>query len=165
MLCPSCQHNVPDNTAFCPTCGHKFSAAQGTRKQTVTPVPTPAPVTYGKMTFGGSIKSVFSNYFGFEGRASRAEFWFWILFCAIVNIPLEILATADESLAVIYFLWSLVLFMPGLAVMCRRMHDNEYSGWNYCWCFTGIGAIYVLYLLLKPTCTEPNKYGPVAPIQ
>ena len=160
MLCPSCQHNVPDNTAFCPTCGHKFSAAQEPRKQIVTPVSAPDSVTYGKMTFGGSVKSCFSRYCDFEGRASKAEYWYWVLFTFVAGFGCG-LFTAGVLTPIV----SLATFLPGLAVVTRRLHDSDHSGWNQLWSLTGIGAFYVLYLLLKPTGTERNKYGPVAPRQ
>lgn len=38
------------------------------------------------MGFGQSISSGFSKYFTWSGRASRSEFWYWILFTIIVSI-------------------------------------------------------------------------------
>ncbi len=32
------------------------------------------------MGFVDAIKSGFSNYVNFSGRASRSEYWFWVLF-------------------------------------------------------------------------------------
>ncbi len=32
------------------------------------------------MTFTQAIKSGFSNYVNFTGRAARSEFWYWALF-------------------------------------------------------------------------------------
>ena len=32
------------------------------------------------MTFGDSIKTCFSKYADFNGRATRSEFWWWVLF-------------------------------------------------------------------------------------
>ena len=42
------------------------------------------------MTFGQSIKHVFSNYATFQGRASRSELWWFYLFLVIANIVLAI---------------------------------------------------------------------------
>ena len=43
------------------------------------------------MTFSEAISSGFRNYVGFSGRASRSEFWFWILFTALVGIVTTII--------------------------------------------------------------------------
>ena len=38
------------------------------------------------MTFFEAISSGFRNYVGFSGRASRSEFWYWILFTVLGNL-------------------------------------------------------------------------------
>jgi hypothetical protein len=42
------------------------------------------------MTFLEAISSGFRNYVGFSGRASRSEFWYWILFTVLVSIVTSI---------------------------------------------------------------------------
>ena len=44
------------------------------------------------MTFGQSIKHVFSNYATFQGRASRSEFWWWYLFTIIVSFAINLIS-------------------------------------------------------------------------
>ena len=39
-----------------------------------------------------SVKTCFKKYGVIEGRASRSEYWFFILFYALVSIPLELFA-------------------------------------------------------------------------
>jgi len=64
--------------------------------------------------FGEAISRGFTNYFTFSGKASRPEYWWWVLFTALVAIiPLSILVT----------------FIPSLAVTSRRLHDIGKSGW------------------------------------
>ena len=64
--------------------------------------------------FGGAITRGFSNYFTFSGRATRAEYWWWVLFTALVGlIPLA----------------GLVTLIPTIAVTTRRLHDKGKSGW------------------------------------
>ena len=43
------------------------------------------------MTFSEAISSGFRNYVSFSGRASRSEFWYWILFNVLVSIALSII--------------------------------------------------------------------------
>ena len=40
------------------------------------------------MDFTSAIKSGFSNYANFSGRASRSEYWYWFLFNIIVGFAL-----------------------------------------------------------------------------
>ena len=42
------------------------------------------------MTFTESIKTCFSKYFTFAGRASRSEFWYFMLFCLLGNTILPL---------------------------------------------------------------------------
>ena len=42
------------------------------------------------MTFTESIKTCFSKYFTFAGRASRSEFWYFMLFCLLGNTILSL---------------------------------------------------------------------------
>lgn len=38
------------------------------------------------MDFGTAIKTCFSKYATFSGRARRSELWFWILFSVILGV-------------------------------------------------------------------------------
>ena len=46
------------------------------------------------MDFKSSIKSVLSKYVRFEGRASRSEYWYWILALVLTSILLSIIEGA-----------------------------------------------------------------------
>ncbi len=85
------------------------------------------------MTFTESIKTCFYKYATFKGRASRAEFWWFVLFFALVN---QVVRTADggwswqgEQGWVFQILWWLVAGLPVVAVSVRRLHDVGFSGW------------------------------------
>jgi uncharacterized membrane protein YhaH (DUF805 family) len=58
-------------------------------------------------------------------------------------------------------LYSLAVFIPNLAVIVRRLHDQDKSGW---WFFIGfvpiIGGIWLLILYLTDGTPGPNQYGP-----
>ena len=57
-------------------------------------------------------------------------------------------------------LYSLAVFIPGLAVSVRRLHDTGRSGW---WLLIGlvplIGGIWLLVLLCLDSQPETNKWG------
>lgn len=81
------------------------------------------------MSFGEAIKSVFSKYATFSGRARRSEYWYFYLFNILVSIVLTILARVVPSLIYLSYIYSLAVLIPGLAVAVRRLHDIGKSGW------------------------------------
>ncbi|MFM9940543.1 MAG: DUF805 domain-containing protein [Hyphomicrobiaceae bacterium] len=69
------------------------------------------------MSFMDSIKTCFSKYFDFSGRARRSEFWWFMLLYLIVSIiPIVQIAV-------------LGMIIPIIAVTARRLHDTDRSGW------------------------------------
>ena len=129
------------------------------------------------MTLVVSVKTCLSKYATWQGRASRSEFWYFILFCAIcaalaqvIDIVLGITfkftnpATGQEQITTYGFTYALVLlgtFVPQLAVCIRRLHDTNRSGWYY---WIGlvplIGAILLLVWFCSAGTTVENNYGP-----
>lgn len=118
-------------------------------------------------TFGQAVKSCFNQYCGFKGRASRAEFWWFTLFTAIVGFVLGfvdgLLFTSTENafFALLGFsgLFRLGVFLPGLAVTARRLHDTDKSGWWMLLYLTIIGGIVVFIFTLLRGNEGSNKYG------
>lgn len=74
-------------------------------------------------SFGAAISTCFSEYVTFSGRASRSEFWYWVLFTFIGGVVFELVSPEFG------WLFSLATFLPGLAVGARRLHDIGRSGW------------------------------------
>ena len=115
------------------------------------------------MNFQDAIRSGIRNYVTFSGRASRSEFWYWALFALLVSIASSIIDHTIfpfASTGPIEGLTSLVLFLPGLAVSMRRLHDIDRTGWWWLIAFTVIGIV----LLIVWACTRgtagANRYGP-----
>ena len=118
-----------------------------------------------------AVKHVFSNYATFSGRARRSEYWYFVLFSMIVSavlsrigkqVPMEVagqvVMVTQSKLQSIY---SLVVFIPTLAVVVRRLHDVGKSGWNYFWLFLPIiGWIMMLVWLCREGEHGPNRFGP-----
>ncbi len=118
------------------------------------------------MTFQQAIQSGFKNYAKFEGRSTRSEYWWFILFYWLVLIVPSILS-AIIRVEIIGMLLGLVeivailgMLIPLLAVAIRRLHDTERSGW---WLLIGLIPIVGGVALLVFYCLEgtpgPNKYG------
>ena len=83
------------------------------------------------MSFGEAIKSVFSKYAVFSGRARRSEYWYFYLFTFLVSLVLSCI----PFVGLLSFFWSLAIIIPSIAVSVRRFHDIGKSGWNYLFIF------------------------------
>jgi uncharacterized membrane protein YhaH (DUF805 family) len=163
MKCQTCGNDNEENAQFCEGCGASLSSGRVTAR--------PGLPTVG---FGEAISRDFTNYFTFSGRASRTEYWWWVLGAFIFwLIPF----------------WGLVILIPTLAVTSRRLHDIGKSGWLQILPLGGLilglllrsaaavwlmglmallvslvlflGSIVLLIVWLAKKSDEgPNKYGP-----
>ena len=113
------------------------------------------------MNFSQSIEHVFNNIDNINGRASRSEYNYWLLFNLLVRFFFEILIFFEIFLPLsLLFIIQLVFIALNVSVMVRRFHDINKSGWNYFWCFTVIGIIPVIYwLCFKKGDDKKNSYG------
>jgi uncharacterized membrane protein YhaH (DUF805 family) len=133
------------------------------------------------MSFGQAVSTCFKKYAVFKGRASRSEFWYWVLFYILVSIVLNILDSlfgwqintisntdTGNSLTTVYnagwlsSIWALAVLLPTLAVSVRRLHDVGKSGW---WWWLGviccIGPLILIFAFyIKESEAGDNKYGP-----
>ena len=113
------------------------------------------------MSFTEAIGSVFSKYVDFDGRAHRSEYWYFVLFSLLINLPLEYLSRSSRIAAWLAVLFSLATFLPGLAVEIRRLHDIEKSGWNiFLILIPLVGAIILFVFLCREGDRGDNMYGP-----
>ena len=107
-----------------------------------------------------------SQYFDFSSRARRTEYWMFVLintifaFCAIFLDNLFGIANPLTGYGVFYLLYSLAVFIPGLAVTVRRLHDIDKSGWMLLILLIPlIGVIWFLVLLFTSGTKGVNSYG------
>ena len=128
------------------------------------------------MNFQETVKSGFSKYTDFKGRAPRSEYWYWTLFVTIVTLVSMLLDgilgtnfTIDDGLGgeissgygYVYLAAALGLMLPGLAVTVRRLHDTGRSGWFFLLILIPlVGAIILLVWLCTAGGSEDNQYGP-----
>ena len=112
------------------------------------------------MSFADAIRSVFSKYATFSGRARRSEFWWFTLFAVILYIIVGIIDAAAKN-AILGIIVGLGLLLPSLAVTARRLHDTGRSGW---WILIGlipfVGFIVLLVFECQDSQPGANSYGP-----
>ena len=128
------------------------------------------------MTFSESIKTCLSKFVTWQGRASRSEYWYFILFAMICYVVASIIDRAlgttfsmtnpvsgevqSMGYGYVYALTGLVLLLPGLAVLVRRLHDTNRSGWWY-WIvlIPLIGIILLIVWFCSRGTVGNNEYG------
>ena len=118
-----------------------------------------------------AVSSGFRRYVDFQGRSSRSEFWWWVLFATIVSVAADILDNALGTqgsfyngrvvLGLLGTLVDLGILVPYLAVAVRRLHDRGKSGF---WLFIALVPIFGVILLIVWFVMRGNEgtnnYGP-----
>ena len=115
------------------------------------------------MSFIKSIKTCFSKYKTFSGRASRSEYWWFFLFVLIINsiataIDVLIFNFSFSDYGVTFILFNIIILLPQLSVAVRRLHDINKSGKWYLIILTGIGILFLFYWFTRKSTSENNKY-------
>lgn len=117
--------------------------------------------------FTPAVKRAFQKYARFDGRASRGEYWWFVLATflieLVVYVPVIIGAAADiPALALIGILLLLVavlaFIVPSIAVGVRRLHDANFSGWLYLIALIPCGSIVLLVLFCMPSKPEGARF-------
>ena len=112
------------------------------------------------------INGITKHYADFSGRARRKEFWVFTLFSVATGFMAQVIdgilgTTSGQALGVLGILVPLALFLPGLAVTIRRLHDVGKSGWFYLiFLIPLVGSIWLLVLFCTDGQRGFNAYGP-----
>ncbi|MBQ3740945.1 MAG: DUF805 domain-containing protein [Prevotella sp.] len=109
-----------------------------------------------------AVKTVFSKYATFSGRASRSEFWWWKAFLLFGPVLAAVILWQVHWLLAL--LAPLIFIIPNLAVGVRRFHDVGKSGAMFLvltlLSFLFIPALYMFYLQISDSQPGENQYGP-----
>tara|TARA_B100000959_G_C14698124_1_gene507631 strand:- start:251 stop:622 length:372 start_codon:yes stop_codon:yes gene_type:complete len=116
------------------------------------------------MNFGTAIKTCFSKYAVFSGRASRSEFWWFCLFGFIggivtVVVDVMILGYTVEDNGPVNIIFTIITFLPYLSVGARRLHDIDKSGWWQLIVLTVIGIILLIIWWATVGKNKKNVHG------
>lgn len=167
MFCPKCGTQSAENSPFCGSCGNNLSslspasaaAHPAQAAAVVQPMPAAslgsAHADNQMMSFATAIATCFAKYVDFDGRASRAEFWWFYLFTTLIGW----LALLVDNSGVVSAILNLAFLLPVLAAGARRLHDTGKSGWWQLLILTIIGVIPLIVLWALPSSKETNNYG------
>lgn len=134
--------------------------------------------------------TAFKKYADFSGRACRAEACVFLLTNGIIQTLAGILgyiifvfgAAMENSAAAIIgailliftVIFSLATMVPSWALICRRLHDENYSGWWQMLQLVGIipfigiflsmiySVLAIVFIYCLPGTEGENNYGPVS---
>jgi len=101
-----------------------------------------------------------NHYVDFQGRATRQEYWMFLLFSVLVGIAVGIV---DGMLGTMFLvgLFQLAILLPSIAIGVRRLHDLNKSGWWLLLSFVPlIGGLILLVWFIGKSVDEGNQYGP-----
>lgn len=113
-----------------------------------------------------SWSATFKNYATFTGRASRFEYWTWVLGLVIISFLLGVTEGMlglwpDEDQSVLAGIFGLVVLVPSIAVACRRLHDTDKPGWLLLLGLIPVaGAIVLIVFFCQASQPGTNKHGP-----
>ena len=110
-----------------------------------------------------SYTDAWRRYFDFSGNTSRKMFWLFMLAHLCITLlftMIDIWSTAIWQGNIGWFdlTYSLISFIPMLAIITRRLHDTGLSGWwGMVFIFPTIGPFWLIYLLCQTV--NINNHG------
>jgi uncharacterized membrane protein YhaH (DUF805 family) len=123
------------------------------------------------MSFGKAVSTCFAKFVTFSGRASRSEYWKFVLLiviCIVAGVIADLaLGTSmtdskgEFAGGLVFWIVVLIFFLPQTSAMVRRLHDTDRSGWWYWFQFIPlIGPIVLLVFTCMAGTSGENAYGP-----
>lgn len=113
------------------------------------------------------------RYAEFSGRSRRKEYWMFALLNVIVWTIICLIGLrgagtlfSDTDELMMYFLttggiYSLITFIPSLALAVRRLHDTSKSGWLLLLGLIPlVGGLLLLLFYLTEGTRGDNRFGP-----
>lgn len=97
------------------------------------------------------LQVVNKKYIAFEGKADRAEFWYFVLYSFIISFVLGLV------FAPLAGLFNLAILLPSLSISARRLRDAGHSPWWLLTTIFGIGVLIVIVLCALPSKTVSHS--------
>ncbi|HTZ35652.1 MAG TPA: DUF805 domain-containing protein [Stellaceae bacterium] len=98
-------------------------------------------------------------YFSPHGRISRKQYWLrFFLPVFVIGLVLYLIGLASESLRMLDSLWQLIVLWPGIAVLVKRIHDRNKSGWLV-WALYGPMILAVIFTIVALASVGMGNMG------
>lgn len=168
--CGNCGEQTIQEDNYCTNCGRRIRANDNTNAHTHSKhstTKTQEPIG-SKKPIGNPVEYVsncYINYAKFDGRARRAEFWFFLLFFWLASFVLAFIDAMlgmynyELSIGLLSFVFIVVSFIPFLAVYSRRLRDVGISGWMLLPGFIPIVGLALFIVAMTKSVDGDNKYG------
>jgi len=101
------------------------------------------------------------QYADFSGKATRKEYWMFILLSTLINIGLMVIDVVLNT-AFLSAIFSIALLIPSISCATRRLHDIGKSGWWQLLYFIPLIGVIVVIVFLCQRSNEESEYGNIA---
>ncbi len=170
MLCPKCNQPVGENDGFCSHCGCSL-AERRQEVQTVYDASTKngmggdGMMDMPKTASPKKEETLMERFFSADGRLNRKPYIIRLLILNLVALCIEVfgILTGVDAAAggFIKFVQFILVTVPGIMLMIRRLHDLNRTGWLWLLCFIPlINLALIVYVLAFKGTTGPNRFGP-----
>ena len=161
MICSNCGTENEQGAAFCGNCG----VVQNEANSSV--VGSDFQQRVGRVGFPDAVRLGLKGWNDFQGRSTRAEFWWFTLFTILASFLGGAIDAILVSVGVVQVIIQFALMIPGVAVGARRLHDINRTGWwqlsylGFALIIPGLIAWAVLwYWAVQPSDQGSNRFGP-----
>ena len=106
------------------------------------------------------------KYAVFSGRATRSEYWYFVLFYSIFAFVISVVegfipvSSGSGKFIWLSVLYMLVMILPSFGLVVRRLHDTSRSGW---WWLINlvpfVGVVVFLVFMCLDSAPGENQYG------
>ena len=121
-----------------------------------------------RVRFVEAVKKALGGYSDYRSRSRRSEYWFWVLFCALIGFVVGLIGgilyailNSDIPYKILSVIMVLTIFVFSLPLGVRRFHDIGRSGW---FMLLGlipiIGGLIIFIFFLQDSQREQNQWGP-----
>lgn len=105
------------------------------------------------LTFIDAVTTCMKKYAEFSGRASRSEYWWFVLFIIAGS---ALLSMWNDRVG---FAFYLITLLPSISAATRRLHDRDRSGWFQLVVLIPVIGVFILIYFLVQEGTGPNQHG------
>lgn len=108
------------------------------------------------------------KYAVFSGREGRKEYWMFVLINFIISLVIGLAESAlgwkftvgIGEIGILSCIYCLFIFIPSLAIMVRRLHDIDKSGWLVLLeLIPVVGSIILIVFFCMKGTVGDNRYG------